>query len=80
MVVTLRLPESIGKAAEQLAEKDRRKLSSYLSLIIEDAIKEKLAEQTKPKGRKIMSAILKLTQWRTFQIRRLVRKGLRKKR
>jgi hypothetical protein len=42
VVVTLRLPQSIGDAAQRLADKDRRKLSSFLALIVEDGIKAML--------------------------------------
>jgi hypothetical protein len=45
VVVTLRLPASIGEAAQRLAERDRRKVSSFLALIVEDAIKEMLASE-----------------------------------
>jgi hypothetical protein len=51
-----RLPESVGAAAQLYAERDRRKVSSFLALIIEDAIKamqgaersEKPAKARKP--------------------------------
>jgi hypothetical protein len=58
VVITVRLPESIGEAVRRLAEQDRRKPSSYLAIIVEDAIKAKLAAEAsgavKPgaKGRK----------------------------
>jgi hypothetical protein len=57
VVITLRLPESVGEAAKRLADQDRRKVSSYLALIVEDAIRAKLAAEAsagaKPaKGRK----------------------------
>jgi predicted transcriptional regulator len=58
VVITVRLPESIGEAVKRLADQDRRKPSSYLALVIEDAIKAKLAAEpsgaVKPatKGRK----------------------------
>jgi hypothetical protein len=55
VVVTLRLPQSLGEAAQRLADRDRRKLSSFLALIVEDGVKAML-EAEKPekasKGRK----------------------------
>jgi hypothetical protein len=54
VVVTLRLPQTVGEAAQRLADKDRRKLSSFLALIVEDGIKAMLEAERgeKPKGRK----------------------------
>lgn len=53
MVVTLRLKETIGEAAKRFAERDRRAVSSFLALVIEDAINAMLAEEkTDKKGRK----------------------------
>lgn len=55
MVVTLRLKEAIGEAAKRYAERDRRPVSSFLALVVEDAIKA-MMEAEKPekpaKGRK----------------------------
>jgi hypothetical protein len=53
VVVTVRLPESVGTAAQRYAERDRRKVSSFLALIIEDAIKamQEAERGEKPKGR-----------------------------
>jgi hypothetical protein len=54
VVVTLRLKEAIGEAAKRYANRDRRPLSSFLALVVEDAIKT-MMEQEKPektKGRK----------------------------
>jgi len=39
VVVTLRLKEAIGEAAKRYADRDRRPLSSFLALVVEDAIK-----------------------------------------
>lgn len=52
VVVTLRLPQSIGEAAQRLADNDRRKLSSYLALIVEDGIKVKLQSEKPAKSKK----------------------------
>jgi hypothetical protein len=54
VVVTLRLPASVGDAAQRLADKDRRKLSSFLALIVEDGVRAMLEDERgeKPKGRK----------------------------
>jgi hypothetical protein len=55
VVVTLRLPQSVGEAAQRLADRDRRKLSSFLALIVEDGIKAMMEAEKgeKPaKGRK----------------------------
>jgi hypothetical protein len=52
VVVTVRLPESIGDAAKRLAERDRRKLSSFLALMIEDGVRALLeAEKADSKGK-----------------------------
>jgi hypothetical protein len=55
VVVTLRLKEAIGEAAKRYAERDRRPVSSFLALVVEDAIKA-MMEAEKPekpaKGRK----------------------------
>jgi hypothetical protein len=47
VVVTLRLPRSVREAAQRLADRDRRKLSSFLALIFEDGINAML-EAEKP--------------------------------
>lgn len=54
MVFTVRLTDSIGKAVERLAEQDRRKPSSFLALIVEDAIKALVAQENdaEPKAKK----------------------------
>jgi hypothetical protein len=55
VVVTLRLPQSVGEAAQRLADRDRRKLSSFLALIVEDGVKAMLEAdkpEKPPKGRK----------------------------
>jgi hypothetical protein len=54
VVVTLRLKEAIGEAAKRYADRDRRPLSSFLALVVEDAIKTMMEQEKpeKPKGRK----------------------------
>jgi hypothetical protein len=54
VVVTLRLPQSVGEAAQRLADRDRRKLSSFLALIVEDGVKAMLEGEKgdKPKAKK----------------------------
>jgi len=54
MVVSVRLDEATYKGLEALAKVDRRKLATYLSLVLEDhlATRQSEAAETKPKGRK----------------------------
>jgi hypothetical protein len=54
MVVSLRLDEPTYKGLEALAKADRRKLATYLALILEDHLAAKQAEasDSKAKGRK----------------------------
>jgi hypothetical protein len=53
MVVSVRLDEATYKGLEALAKADRRKLATYLSLILEDHLATKQSEPgAKPKGRK----------------------------
>ena len=52
VVITVRLPESIGKEVERIAEQERRKVSSLVALMVEDAVKARLAAEKPAKGRK----------------------------
>ncbi|HEY1246206.1 MAG TPA: hypothetical protein VGF29_15375 [Hyphomicrobiaceae bacterium] len=53
VVITVRLPNSIGEAVKRLADAERRKVSSYVALIVEDAIRAKLqAERAEAKPKK----------------------------
>jgi hypothetical protein len=54
VVVTLRLKETIGEAARRFAESDRRPVSIFLAIVIEDDINAMLAEekQAQKKGGK----------------------------
>ncbi|MEK7466198.1 MAG: hypothetical protein AAB074_02185 [Planctomycetota bacterium] len=47
-LVAFRLPEALRRALEEAAEKDRRTVSDYLRLLIEDTLK---SPDTKGKGR-----------------------------
>jgi hypothetical protein len=47
VVVTLRLKEAIGEAVKRYAERDRRPVSSFLALVVEDAIRAMMAEENK---------------------------------
>lgn len=46
-LIAFRLPEALRRALEEAAEKDRRTVSDYLRLLIEDTLKA----QGKGKGR-----------------------------
>jgi predicted transcriptional regulator len=50
MVVTIRLGETTVKGLRELADADRRKLASYLSMVLEDHLAEKQTQTEKPKG------------------------------
>jgi predicted DNA-binding protein len=54
MVVSIRLTEEAYKGLETLAKADRRKLATYLSLVLEDHLAGRQGEavETKPKTRK----------------------------
>jgi hypothetical protein len=49
--VTIRMTPALKAALQALADADRRKLASYLSLVLEEHA-EKNAVPDKPKGRK----------------------------
>lgn len=54
VVVSIRLDEATHEGLMELAKADRRKLATYLALVLEDhlAAKHVDASETKPKGRK----------------------------
>jgi predicted DNA-binding protein len=54
MVVSVRLDEATYKGLEALAKADRRKLATYLALVLEDhlAAAREDEPETKPKSRK----------------------------
>jgi hypothetical protein len=53
VVVSVRLDEQTHKGLEALAKADRRKLATYLALVLEDHLAAKQSEgETKPKSRK----------------------------
>jgi len=54
MIVSVRLDESTYAGLEALAKADRRKLATYLALVLEDhlAAKENEAGESKPRGRR----------------------------
>lgn len=51
VVVSVRLDEETHKGLEALARADRRKLATYLALVLEDHLAERQVE-AKSKGRK----------------------------